>query len=91
MFNFLLVFYIAVVFFLIFFILLSKGKGSEIGALSSSEDFFGPKNSNTLFNKLVIIFVLLTVFLNFSLNVVSKSSFYRSQKPIVNVSDYEKQ
>ncbi|HIH2763286.1 MAG TPA: preprotein translocase subunit SecG [Candidatus Azoamicus sp.] len=85
MLSFLLVLYALIAFFLIVFILLDKGKGSEIGALSTGNEFLSPKSSNNFFNKMIIIFIILLLVLNFSITFISKTSSVNN-KPIVDLS-----
>lgn len=86
--NIVLFIYILVAFFLILFILLDRGKGSEVGALSSGNDFLSAKSSSTFFNKLIVVLVLMLLIINFSITFLSKSKL-TERKPIVDIS-YDK-
>lgn len=84
MLSFFLVVYIFVAFFLIVFILLDRGKGSEIGALSTGNEFLSPKSSSNFLNKIIIIFIILLLIINFSIAFISKNTSVKD-KPIVNL------
>lgn len=85
MFNLFLVLYVFIAFFLIVFILLDKGKGSEIGALSTGNEFLSPKSSGNFFNKMIIIFIILLLLLNFAITFINKNISVE-HKPIVSLS-----
>ena len=73
--KFILIIYIICLFFIIILILLSRGKGAEIGATfnSSSIDLFGSKGSNSIINKLIIITAIIALITNISLNFINKN------------------
>ncbi|HIH2762329.1 MAG TPA: preprotein translocase subunit SecG [Candidatus Azoamicus sp.] len=77
--------YFFVAFFLIVFILLDKGKGSEIGALSTGNEFLSPKSSSSFLNKLIVIFIILLLVINFSITFFSRDISVK-HKPIVDLS-----
>jgi len=88
MLNFFLILHVLITIFLIFFILLSRGKGAEIGALNTGNDFLSTRSSNSLLNKVIILLALLSLFSNFSINFVSKNSLEKRQAPIVNITKH---
>ncbi|HIH2762655.1 MAG TPA: preprotein translocase subunit SecG [Candidatus Azoamicus sp. MARI] len=84
MLSLLLFIYIFVALFLIICILFDKGKGSEIGALSTGNEFLSPKSSSSFFNKIIIFFIILFLIINFSITFISKNTSINS-KPIVDL------
>ena len=88
MLNFFLIFHILITVFLIFFILLSRGKGSEVGALNTGNEFLSTRSSNSILNKVIILLAVLSLFSNFSINFVSKNSLEKRQDPLVNISKH---
>lgn len=89
MLDFFLVFYIIIAVFLIIFILLDRGKGSEVGALSTGSEFLTPKSSSSFFNRLIISFIILFLVVNICITFISKNTFVKT-KPIVELSDSNK-
>lgn len=85
MLDFFLVFYIIISVFLIILILLDRGKGSEVGALSTGNEFLTPKSSSSFFNRLIVIFIIVFLATNIFITVISKNTFVKT-KPIVELS-----
>ncbi len=83
----LLIIYIICSFLLIFLILMSKGKGAEIGATlnSSTNDIFGSKGSNSTLNKIIILIALISLIINISINLMNTQIKEKKQKPLVNI------
>lgn len=89
MLDFFLILYIIISVFLIVFILLDRGKGSEIGALSTGNEFLSHKSSSSFFNRLIIIFIILFLVTNIFVTFISKNTLVKT-KPIVELSNNKK-
>jgi len=67
-----IILYIFFSFLLIGLILINKGKGAEMGGITSSEsDIFGSKGSNNILNKIIIFLAILLLLLNISINITN--------------------
>ena len=88
MLNLLLILHIISSIFLIIFILLNQGKGSELSILNQNNDLLSSKESNAILNKLIIFCVVFTIIINFTIIIFSKNIFNKSQT-IVNLSKQE--
>lgn len=76
---------------LILFILMSKGKGAEIGATfnSSTNEIFGSKGSSSILNKIITFLALLVLSTNLLINVINKNE--KTTNPIINIQEYKTQ
>lgn len=76
---------------LIFFILMSKGKGAEIGATfnSSTNELFGSKGSSSILNKIITFLALFALSTNLLINVINKNEKEKITNPIINVQEYK--
>lgn len=86
MLNFLLAFHIILAGLLIIFILLNKGKGSEIGAtFNNNIDFMSSKESNSLIKKIIIILTILLLSSTIFINITNNTQKINQEKAIVKI------
>jgi protein translocase SecG subunit len=88
MLNILLILHVACSIFLIFLILLNKGKGSELSVLNQNNELLNSKDSSLMLNRLIILVVILSVLINFLIFKFTPTS-YDSSKELVNLSKYQ--
>lgn len=74
---------------LIIFILINKGKGSDLGAINQNNELLSHKDSNSILNKIIIVIVLLSLSINISLTFLNKNTSDKSGKTIVDLSKYQ--
>ena len=76
---------------LIIFILMSKGKGAEIGATfnSSTNEIFGSKGSSSILNKIITFLAVLALSTNLLINVINKNENEKITHPIINIKEYK--
>ncbi len=86
MLNFLLIFHIIISCLLIIFILLNKGKGSEIGAtFNSNVDFMSSKESNSLIKKIIITLTIILLISITLINITNNKQKTNQEKAIVKI------
>ncbi|HIH2762964.1 MAG TPA: preprotein translocase subunit SecG [Candidatus Azoamicus sp.] len=86
MLNFLLIFHIILAFLLIIFILLNKGKGSEIGAtFNNNIDFMNSSESSSLIKKVIIILTILLITSTTLINITNNKQKIDQEKEIVKI------
>ena len=86
MLNFLLAFHIILAGLLIIFILINKGKGSEIGAtFNNNIDFMSSKESNSLIKKIIIILTILLLSSTIFINITHNKQKINQEKAIVKI------
>lgn len=86
MLNFLLVFHIILACLLIIFILLNKGKGSEIGAtFNNNIDFISSGESNSLIKKIIVILTILLIISITLINITNNKQKIIEEKEIVKI------
>ncbi|HIH2763881.1 MAG TPA: preprotein translocase subunit SecG [Candidatus Azoamicus sp.] len=86
MLNFLLVFHIILACLLIIFILLNKGKGSEIGAtFNNNIDFMSSGESNSLIKKIIVILTILLIISITLINITNNKQKIIEEKEIVKI------
>ncbi|CAB3976465.1 preprotein translocase subunit SecG [Candidatus Azoamicus ciliaticola] len=86
MLNFLLTFHIILAGLLITFILINKGKGSEIGAtFNNNIDFMSSKESNSLIKKIIIILTILLLLSIIFINITNNKQKNNQEKEIVKI------
>lgn len=85
-----LIIYIMCSCLLILFILMSGGKGAEIGATfnSSSNEVFGSKGSSSILNKIITFLAVMILGANLLINVINKNENEKISNPIINIQDY---
>lgn len=90
MFNIIIYLNVLLSFFLIFFILINKGKNISIDPISSSSvnAVFGGKGSNSFLNKIIILIAILLLLFNISINFLNPKVFKKEGVPLVNISEY---
>ncbi len=88
MLNLLLILHIVSSIFLIIFILLNQGKGSELSILNQNNDLLSSKESSAILNKLIIFCAIFAVIINFTIIIFNKNISGKSQT-IVNLSKQE--
>lgn len=69
----LLICYIVCSVLLILLILLNNGKGSELSILNYNNELLNSKDSNRMINRIIIIFAIMSIIINFLIVFVSKS------------------
>ena len=79
----LLVIHILCSIFLIFFILLNQGKGSELGAINQNNELLSSRESNKILNRIIIFVAILSVVINFFVFFCNKENV--DSKPIVDI------
>ena len=86
MLNFLLAIHIILAGLLITFILINKGKGSEIGAtFNNNIDFMSSKESNSLIKKIIIVLTILLVLSIVFINITNNKQKINQEKEIVKI------
>lgn len=77
--------------FLIFFILVNKGKDVNTDGFStfSTNDVFGSKGSNSFLNKIITLIAVFLLLLNFSINFLNSDLLKKEAIPVVNVDEYK--
>lgn len=86
MLNFLLIFHIIISCLLIIFILLNKGKGSEIGAtFNINVDFMSSKESNSLIKKIIITLTIILLISITLINITNNKQKTNQEKAIVKI------
>ncbi|HFL8824369.1 MAG TPA: preprotein translocase subunit SecG [Candidatus Azoamicus sp. OHIO1] len=87
----LLTLHIACAILIISFILINKGKGSEIGATfgNSQESIFGSQGSNSLLKKIIIALSIIFVIINFSMTNMYKNNTQIEKSQAIDLSIYE--
>ena len=84
-----IIFYIVFSFLLICLILINKGKGAEMGGITSSEnDLFGSKGSNNILNKIIIFTALVLLMLNILINITNNNIKKNDVQPSINIKEY---
>lgn len=76
--------------FLVFLILINKGKSANSDVISSTSvnDIFGSKGSNSFLNKIIVLIALLLLFLNISINFLNPKILNKEVIPLVNINEY---
>lgn len=89
MLNILLIFHILLLCLIIIFILLNKGKGSEIGTTfnSSNINFMNAKESSSLIKKIIVILSLISLLSMSLINITNKNYKNNQEKPIIKLLD----
>jgi protein translocase SecG subunit len=86
MLNFLLAFHVILAGLLITFILINKGKGSEIGAtFNNNIDFMSSRESNSLIKKIIIILTILLLLSIIFINITNNKQKINQEKEIVKI------
>ena len=84
-----IILYIVFSFLLICLILINKGKGAEMGGITSSEnDLFGSKGSNNILNKIIIFKALVLLMLNILINITNNNIKKNDVQPSINIKEY---
>lgn len=83
MLNIFLTCHVISVLLLIFFILLDKGKGSELGILNTGNDFFNAKTSSNFFSKIIITLFIFSIFTNLGITFFYKHSLTEKNKIVI--------
>ncbi len=86
MLDFFLAFHIILAGLLITFILINKGKGSEMGAtFNNNIDFMSSKESNSLIKKIIIVLTILLVLSIVFINITNNKQKINQEKEIVKI------
>jgi protein translocase SecG subunit len=86
MLNFLLIFHIIISCLIIIFILINKGKGSEIGAtFNNNVDLMSSKESNSLIKKIIIILTIIFLISITLINITNNKQNNNQEKEIVKI------